>query len=114
MKRPLEVFFQGIPHSDAIEASIKRHATKLDGFCSDIMRCRVSVMLNEKHRNQGKLFNVRVDTTIPGHELVSNREHDEDVYVAIRDAFKDATRMLEDAVRKRRGQIKQHEARIPE
>jgi cold shock CspA family protein len=112
MKLPLEISFQGVPRSDAIEAAVKRHASKLDEFHGGIMRCRVSVILEEKHKHQGKPFNVRVDVTIPGHELVSSREHDEDVYVALRDAFKDATRMLEDAARVQRGQVKQHEERL--
>jgi len=112
MKLSLEISFQGIPHSDAIEAAVRRHASKLDEFCPDIMRCRVSVILDKKHKHQGRSFNVRIDVTVPGHELVSSREHDEDVYVALRDAFKDATRMLEDVVRKRRGQVKHHEERL--
>jgi len=112
MKLPLDISFQGLPHSDAIEAAVRRHASKLEEFCPEIMRCRVSVVLDEKHRHQGKPFSVRIDVTVPGHELVSNREHDEDVYVALRDAFKDAIRMLEDLVRKRRGQVKQHEERL--
>lgn len=108
MKLPLEIAFQGLSHSDAIEAAVIRHATKLERFCTDIMRCRVGIILDEKHQHQGKRFKVHIHTTISGHELVSNRECDEDVYVALRDAFKDTVRMIEDAVRKRRGDVKQH------
>ncbi|HEX8011521.1 MAG TPA: HPF/RaiA family ribosome-associated protein [Casimicrobiaceae bacterium] len=112
MRLPLHISFQGLEHSDAIEAAVRKHAKKLDHFCPDIMRCRVSVILAEKHKHQGKPFAVRIDATIPGRELVSNREHDEDVYVALRDAFDDMGRMLEDAVRRRRGQVKVHPTRL--
>jgi cold shock CspA family protein len=47
---------------------------------------------------------------MPGHaEVVSNRHHDEDVYVALRDAFASVTRQLEDVVREKRGDVKVHE-----
>ena len=112
MRLPLHISFQGLAQSDAIEAAVRKHAQKLDHFCPDIMRCRVSVVLDEKHKHQGKPFAVHVDVTIPGHELVSNRERNEDVYVALRDAFDDMGRMLEDAVRRRRGQVKLHPAEL--
>lgn len=112
MRLPLQISFQGLEQSDAIEAAVRKHAQKLDHFCPDIMSCRVSVVLDEKHKHQGTAFAVRVDVTIPDHELVSNRERHEDVYVALRDAFDDMVRMLEDAVRRRRGQVKLHSAQL--
>ncbi|MCR5891724.1 MULTISPECIES: HPF/RaiA family ribosome-associated protein [Burkholderia] len=112
MKLPLEISFQGMTRSDGIEEAVRTHASKLDKFCPDIMRRRVSVILDEKHKHRGKSFNVRIDLTIPGHELVSDSERDEDVYIALRDAFNDVTRMLEDAVRKLHGQVKRHAERL--
>jgi ribosome-associated translation inhibitor RaiA len=113
MKLPLEIFFQGIAPSDAIRAAVRRHAAKLERLCPDIMRCRTSVVLNDKHKHQGKPMRVRIDLTIPGRELVSNREYNEDAYVAIHNAFDDMSRMLEDVVRVRRGQIKHHASSSP-
>ncbi|AIO68228.1 ribosome hibernation-promoting factor, HPF/YfiA family [Burkholderia oklahomensis] len=107
MKLPLEISIQGMPRSDALEEAVARHAAKLERYCADIIRCRVSVILDDKHKRQGKPFDVHIDVTIPGHELVSNRESDEDVYVALRDAFKNAERMLDDAVSKRRDRTRQ-------
>jgi cold shock CspA family protein len=51
---------------------------------------------------------VRIDLTVPGHELVVDRVENEDVHVALRDAFDDMKRRLEDVVRQRRGDEKQH------
>ena len=42
------------------------------------------------------------------YELIVNRDHDEDVYVALRDAFASLTRRLEDVARRQRGQVKAH------
>ena len=106
MKLPLEITFQGMPQSVAVKAAAKRHAEKLETFCPDIIRCRVSLVLDEKHRHQGKLFHVRFDVTLPGIELVSNMTSDEDVYVALRDASKDTTRQIKDAMQKRRETIR--------
>jgi len=61
-----------------------------------------------KHHQQGKQFNVRIDIGVPGSEIVVNRDHAEDVYVALRDAFDAAKRQLEDYARKMRGDVKTH------
>lgn len=99
MKLPLEISFEGLARSEAIEAAVTQHAAKLDQFCDSIMRCRVAIVCDEKHKHQGKRFGVRIDLTIPGHEIASNRQVDEDVYVAMRDAFKAASRQLESVER---------------
>ena len=62
-----------------------------------------------KHHHQGKHFNVRIDIGVPGSEIVVNRDHDEDVYVALRDAFDAAKRQIEDYARKIHGDVKKHE-----
>jgi hypothetical protein len=48
---------------------------------------------------------------VPGYEIVVDRDHSDDVYIALRDAFDAAKRQLEDHVLKIRGQIKTHENR---
>lgn len=108
MKLPYNIQFHGMEASDAVEASTRAHVGKLEEFASDIMTCRVVIDLEQKHKHQGRPYGVRIDVTLPGHELVVNRVQREDVYVALRDAFDDMKRQLEDVVRKRRGQEKQH------
>ncbi|TCV85140.1 HPF/RaiA family ribosome-associated protein [Sulfurirhabdus autotrophica] len=109
MKLPFELVMRDIPHSDAIEAHIHKKAEKLDVFYDKIMRCRVVVEAPHRHQHHGKLFNVRIDVTVPGAELVVNRDKDEDVYVAIRDSFNAMVRKLEDYGRRQRGEIKAHD-----
>jgi ribosome-associated translation inhibitor RaiA len=53
---------------------------------------------------------VRIDVTVPGREIVINHDHDEDVYVALRDAFDAARRQLEDYARIRRGETRDRQA----
>ena len=108
---PLQITIRGIEHSDALETHIREKAEKLDEFFDRIMSCRVVVEVPHKHHHQGKQFNVRLDIGVPGSEIVVNRDHAEDVYVALRDAFDAAKRQLEDYARKMRGDIKMHEQR---
>lgn len=92
MKQPLQIRFLGMEPSDAVESAARRKADKLDRFCPDIMSCRVDIELADKHQHQGRPFAVRVDVTLPEHELRVDRVHDEDVYVALREAFDDMKR----------------------
>jgi ribosome-associated translation inhibitor RaiA/cold shock CspA family protein len=108
MKLPMHVTFHGLNPSPSLELAAREKAQRLETFCSDIMACRVAVELRHKHKHQGRQFGVRVDVTVPGHELVANRSADEDAHVALREAFDDIRRQIEDTVRRRRGQVKEH------
>lgn len=112
MQIPLQVTFREVPRSDAIEAAIRDRVEKLDQFYDKIMGCRAVVGMIQRHRHQGKLFNIRLDITVPGGEVVVNRDKAEDVYVAIRDAFDHAKRRLEDYARRQRGETKAHEMEL--
>lgn len=100
MKQPLEMRFIGMEPSEALEAAALRKVAKLDQFRQDIMTCRVTIELADKHRTQGRSFLVRVALTVPDHELSVDRVHDEDAYVALREAFDDMRRQLQDSVRR--------------
>jgi ribosomal subunit interface protein len=107
MKIQTTVAFEGVPESDAVEQAVWGHAAQLERFFDRITSCRVVVARPQHHRHHGDLFSVRVDLTVPGEEIVANRERrfdraHEDVYVALRDAFDAARRQLEDHVRRLR------------
>lgn len=138
MKIPLQITFRHMTPSPAIEDNIRDKATKLDELYDGIMGCRVTVEAPHRHHHKGKAYVVRIDLTVPGGELVVNREpkrlvakkangadepekefaelHEpskhaahEDAYVAVRDAFNAAARKLQDHARRRRGNVKTHE-----
>jgi len=138
MVNPLQITFRNMPHSPAIEETVREKAAKLDSYYDRIMGCHVVVEAPHRHHHKGKAYQVRIDLTVPGGELVINRmpkrlsaarlrelelagkdlteNHEpskhaahEDVYVAIRDAFNSAGRKLQDYARKRRGKVKVHE-----
>ena len=110
MQLPLEITLRDIPHSDAVETRIREKAEKLTRFHDRIMSCRVTVESPQRHKHQGKLYSVHIDIHLPGGvEVAVTRMQDEDIFVAIRDAFAAATRRIEDHSRKMRGDIKTHE-----
>jgi ribosomal subunit interface protein len=109
MRIPAQITIRDMEHSEALETHIRDKVNKLDEFFDRIMSCRVVVEMPHKHHHQGKHFNVRLDIGVPGSELVVNRDHAEDVYVALRDAFDAAKRQLEDYARKMRGDVKTHQ-----
>lgn len=111
MQIPLQITIRDVEQSDALETHIRDKAKKLDEFFNHIMSCRVVVEMPHKHHHQGKQFNVRIDIGVAGGEIVVNRDHAEDVYVALRDAFDVAVRKLEDYAHKLRGEVKKHEPR---
>ena len=82
---------------------------KLEHLHPQITACRVTIALPHNRQQQGKRFDVRVDISVPGKELVVNRERgDEDMYITLRDAFDAARRQLDDHVRAQRGEVKHH------
>lgn len=105
---PLEIAFQDMDHSDAVEARIRERVGRLKRFHQRIVTARVAVERGSARHHKGNTYEVRIDISVPGTEIVVNREPGdrnahEDVYVAIRDAFAAATRQLEDYVRKASG-----------
>jgi ribosomal subunit interface protein len=108
MQMPLQITIRDVPHSEAVEAHVREKAAKLEEFSGHIISCRVVVEMPHKHSHQGRQFNVRLDIGVPGNEIVVNRDRDEDVYIAIRDAFDAAKRQLEDYARRVRHDVKTH------
>ena len=58
MKQPLELRFIGMDVSASVEAAAIDKANKLDQFRPDIMTCRATIELADKHRHQGKTYSV--------------------------------------------------------
>lgn len=108
MQRPLQITLRDISRSTAVESIIRDKAKKLESHYPRIQGCRVVVDMPGKHKHQGKEFNVRIDLTVPGTEIVITRDRHQDVYVALRDAFDAAKRRLDGYGRRQRGEIKAH------
>jgi ribosomal subunit interface protein len=114
MQVPLEIRFHNVDPSPAVEAAVRERMAKLEQFTNHIISCRVTIEAPHKSHQQGNLYTVRVDLRYAGGEAVANRTPSahhahEDVYVALRDAFRAIRRQLQDRTRVRRGEVKPHE-----
>jgi cold shock CspA family protein/ribosome-associated translation inhibitor RaiA len=110
MELPVQITAQDFRLSQAVEADIRERAAKLDAYYDRIVRCHIVVQAPVKHHRHGGPFNVRINLTVPGAELVVNHQEDEELPVAIREAFDALRRKLEDYARVQRGTVKVHDA----
>ena len=113
MNVPLQITFRHMETSPAMEARIRAMAAKLDRFSTHILRCHVTVEFPHQHHQQGNLFEVKIDITVPDAEIAiqrarPNAQAHQDPYVALRDAFRAARRKLQDYERRHRLETKTH------
>lgn len=116
MQTEPQVSFQGIPVDDQVRHAALDHIAHLEKFWDRITGCHVVIAQPHRHQRRGRLYTVRVDLVVPGGEIVVSRDEHldhahEDVFVALRDAFRAAGRRLEDHVRRLRGLEKPHAGR---
>jgi ribosome-associated translation inhibitor RaiA len=118
MKLPLEIVFRNVVHTTEIEERIKAKAAKLDRLCDRITGCRVVVESPHKHHTKGNTYYVRIELSVPGEDIVVNRDpqdHDHhDLQIALRDAFQAAQRLLAQYSAKRSAGTSHSNLRITE
>jgi len=114
MTMTTEILYREIEPSPSIDAFVRKWAERLDRVSDRVLRCAVTIDVPHRHHSHGRKFHVGVVLDLPGSTLTVNHDpgvegaHD-DVYVAIRDAFRAARRRLEDHVRQVRGDVKNHD-----
>ncbi len=109
MQRPLKITARDFTLTAAIEQQIRDRVAALERFDDRMSGCEVAVEGHVGHHRHGGPFKVRVRLTVPRGEFEVNRHSDDDLAVAIRDAFDAARRRIEDHARELRGQVKTHE-----
>ncbi|MCK4938687.1 MAG: ribosome-associated translation inhibitor RaiA [Rhodospirillaceae bacterium] len=107
MQVPVQISFHGCDHSDVLSKDIADHAIKIEEYYGRITSCRVVVEAPHKSHTKGKLFHINIEISIPGvgqaiHNDRGNNPAHEDVYVAVRDAFKAIESQIKTMVGKRR------------
>ena len=111
MEQPLKLTFHGVDPTPAIEARIHEGVARLERVHDRIVACQVTIAAPHRHHHKGTRFNVRIDLVVKHGEICVGRDpaqdpSHEDLYVAIRDAFDTARRLLQDHVHKQRGEVK--------
>ena len=110
MQRPLKITSRDFALSEAVETEIREKASALENYYERLSGCEVTVHAPAiKHHRKGGPFLVGIRLTVPGKELAVDRQAEEELSQAIREAFDAARRQLEDYVRELRGAVKTHE-----
>lgn len=117
MDTPLEISFKGLDRSAVVERKITEKVAKLEKLFDRMTHCRVVVAAPNKHAHKGKTYEIKIDIGIPEHApLIVTHEASvgsaqEDLHVAVRDAFEAATRRLDELADKIKGAAKAERGR---
>jgi ribosomal subunit interface protein len=112
----VDITFQNLDSSPAVQQEIREHIARLERLYDRITTCRVSVEAEGTQHRNGKVYNVHVDLVVPGQELVVSREPHKaklrfaspDIHTSINEAFKSAERQLIEYKQQLRGDVKVH------
>ena len=103
MQKPLQITLLGLDRSDALDEHVREKVRKLEEIEPRAIGCHVTIEKPHRHHHQGAQIDVRIAIRLPGRaDIVVTRHHSDDAYVAMRDAFDAAKRMLEEHVRETR------------
>jgi cold shock CspA family protein/ribosome-associated translation inhibitor RaiA len=116
METPVQIAFEDLAPSDALEALVRDETSALERYFDGIVTAHVTIAEPHRHQRRGRLFRVKLRLVVPGEVLVVDHEHGRnaahaDAHQAVREAFHAARRELEDYVRRLREQVKDHEHR---
>lgn len=115
---PFNIISKEFEITEAMHNVTFDHVQSLGHFYDRIIG--VEVTFSEPHRsqNKGRIYQITIKVKIPGPDVIVSREPakdgaHEDFYVALGDAFDKAKRVLEERVRKMRGDVKAHNGAQP-
>jgi len=103
MQRPVEIAFRNIESSEAAEAAIRDHVTRLERMYGRMTACRIRVDQRNQNVNESMPPVVHIDIAVPGHkDIIVAHEADHlqrkyqapDLRNAINEAFRIAERQL--------------------
>jgi ribosomal subunit interface protein len=108
MTFPIQITFHHMERSEALEQAIEERAIKLGRFHPAITQLHVAVTSETRHSSKAREYKVRLDIHVKSKEIAISRQADEDAFVAAREAFDAAGRVLDEELDTRRGHVKQH------
>jgi cold shock CspA family protein/ribosome-associated translation inhibitor RaiA len=107
---PLRIAVRNTTLSPETEADLRDRAAALSRYYGRIVGCLVTVDVpHGRRKSQALEYRVRLDITLPGGEIVINRQPRDELRTAVQDAFSAARRRLEDYARRQNGAVKAHE-----
>lgn len=102
MEGQLEIVFDNLDHSPAVEEIVRQKSKKLERFYNHMIDARVVISCEGKSHHHGNAYHVTIEVNVPGHRLVVSKgpgrrvlDHEE-LLPTINDAFDTMVRQLED------------------
>jgi len=102
MDTSIEVHFHGLEKSEAIEARVQEKVAKLAKHFDRMTSCRVVIEAPHRSPTKPKVFQIKIEIGMPGRRPVVIRHEragshaNEELPLAIRDAFGAALRKIDD------------------
>jgi ribosome-associated translation inhibitor RaiA len=108
MQPSLTLTFRHIDRSGALEERARELGSRLERFSDRVTQCHMTLEGPDGRRGTGASYLVKIDMTVPGAQIHADSLHadgaaHEDIYLALRDAFNNAKRQLQDLHRDRSG-----------
>lgn len=102
MQTPLRISFRELQSTRAFEFRIRDHLMRLERFHPPILNCHVIIDASAPRSTKQSAVEITIDLKVPGCEISVRRvpsPTDDDLYIALRDAFDAAKRLLRDHAR---------------
>jgi putative sigma-54 modulation protein len=106
MQSPMTLTFRRTDRSGALEARARELGQRLERYGERITQCHMTIEGSRSGHSSGAPYAVQIDLAVPGAQIhadslqIDGTGH-EDVYVALRDAFNNAKRQLQELHSKR-------------
>ena len=107
MNFPFELRQKEVTLPPGLVLDLQARVEVLDQHYHRIIRCRVTVEGSGNPHRRG-LYSIKVDLTLPGAEIVVQKQESANLELAIKRNFSIVTRRLEEHVRRVQGAVKGH------
>jgi cold shock CspA family protein/ribosome-associated translation inhibitor RaiA len=114
MQKPLQVKWHHVRPSDVLAEEVRAEVGRLERLYGRITGCAVTLEAPSRHHRQsGSAYRVRIELSVPGGQLVVGRAPPRsrthaDLQAAVKVAFREARRQLQDHVRRLDARVKAH------
>jgi putative sigma-54 modulation protein len=101
MTKAVEIHFHGLEKSDAIEERVREKVTKLAKHFERMTSCRIGIEATQRSAQRPKVYQIKIEIGMPSHGPIVVRHErtgsnaNEELCLAIRDAFEAALRKVD-------------------
>src|SRR5271168_4321796 len=106
VRSPMTLTFRHTDHSGALEARARALGERLQRYGERITQCHMTLEASRGDHNSGARFVVKIDLAVPGAQIhadslqIDGSGH-KDIHLALRDAYNNAKRQLQELHSKR-------------